>query len=126
MKHREKGFILPLMLGIILITSSLLFMLSMRFEVKSRSYERSQNFLRLTLLEKEGMNLIGDVLSGLSSINDYNEIPEILILRHDAEMQLELGVFDDRLKIGYRIVYGIYSREGRLVYDANFGLQFIN
>jgi len=124
--RNEKGFILPAILGIILIVSTLLLMMASQIEVKSTSYGRTQDFWRLNLLEREGLAMLESRLSSLEMNEDFNGFSETISLRDGGVMNVEVSFSNGGMEIAYRVVYNRFVRTGQINYDMDHGFVFIN
>ncbi|MCL1949203.1 MAG: hypothetical protein FWF59_05685 [Turicibacter sp.] len=105
----EKGFIMPLMLGLALIFSSLLLTLAGRLESQAFSYGRRQAYLSLALMEMETIHRIHD-LQETGAAYDEN----LLYLESGTPVSLTMEEIEDIMKITYRISYHNYFVSGAL------------
>lgn len=112
MKLGEKGMVIPLMLGISLMMASLLMMLALRLESQAHSYELRRTFLQLTLLEKESVFLIVEMLQA-----DPDHLSSAITLSNGTLVTLTIHTEADLLKVNYRFRYRGYLRQGVIVYD---------
>jgi len=122
----EKGFILPAILSILLILATLLLMIASQIEVKSASYEQTQNFWRLSLLEREGLVLLEERLRVLTINENTADFSETIPLRHGSVMNVEASFSDEGMEIAYHVVYNGFVRTGRINYVVGHGFVFIN
>lgn len=125
MLKNEDGFILPLMLGIFLVTATLLLMLSSQLEIKAASYLRTQDYLRLNILEQEGMMLLEEMLANIEMTDDMVPIYERFALGRSGVFEVNISFLQEKLEINYQIVYNEFVRERRLMYRFNGGIIFL-
>lgn len=125
MLKNETGFILPLMLGILLITATLILMLSSRLEMKVASYSRTQHYLRLNVLEQEGLNVLERMLLNIEVSEDMPRISEHFSLRRGARFEVNINFSQNNLEIAYRIVYNGFIRERSVLYRFDGGILFL-
>lgn len=106
----EKGFMMPLMLGICVIFASLLLTMAGRLESQSFSYSRRQLFQKMSLLEMEATHRLYD---WLETADNVEELPEIWLAQG---LPLSLTVRDqgDLVEIGFQFTYNGYLGSGTL------------
>jgi len=121
----EKGFILPLMLGILLITAALLLMLSSQLETKAASYSRTQDYLRMNVLEQEGLKVLEEMLLGIEVSEGRARISERVPLSRGARLEVNISFLQNSLEIEYQIVYNYFRRARRLLYRLDSGITFL-
>lgn len=121
----EEGFILPLMLGIFLITASLLLMLSSQLEVKAASYSRTQAYLRMNVLEQEGLKILEEMMSNIEVTDDMEQVNERFSLSRGAGFEVNINFLQNSLEINYQIVYNYFVRERELLYRFDDGVIFL-
>ena len=122
----EEGFILPAILGIILILATLLVMIASQIEVKSASYERTQNIWRLNLLEREGLLLLEERLQIRAADENRDDFSETIPLRRGSTMNVEVNFSEESVEIAYRVVYNGFVRVRRVNYETDQGFVFTN
>jgi len=122
----ERGFILPAILGIVLIVATLLLMVASQIEVKSSSYERTQNFWRLISLEREGLAQLENRLLNRTLNEESGNFSEMISLRDGGVMNVEVSFFNENLEIAYYVRYNGFMRTGRVNYVMGHGFVFIN
>jgi hypothetical protein len=125
MLENEEGFILPLILGILLITAALLLMLSSQLEIKAASYSRTQDYLRMNILEQEGLRVLEGRLSNIEVSEDMENISARIPLSSGARFELNINFLQNSLEIDYQIVYNDFIRERKLLYRFDEGIIFL-
>ena len=125
MVRNEEGFTLPLMLGILLMTATLLLMLSAELEMKVVSYSRTQDYLRMNVLEQEGLRRIEQMLSGLEITDDQAPISERFSLSRGARIEVNINFLQNSLEIDYQIVYNDFIRTRSVRYRFDEGIIFL-
>jgi hypothetical protein len=125
MLKNEEGFILPLMLGIFLIIAALLMMLSSQLEVKVASYARTQDYLRMNVLEQEGLSVLEGLLLNIKVTDDMENVSEFFSLSRGARIEVNISFLENSLEIDYQIVYNNFIRQRRLLYSFDYGLIFL-
>ena len=79
----EEGFVLPLMIAITFVSAYLLMMLATQIEIRVASYERTRTYMKMNLLEHEGLMALEYFLSTTRPIEDF---AETWMLRNRHEM----------------------------------------
>ena len=125
MMKNEEGFILPLMLGIFLITAVLLLMVSSQLEMKTASYSRTQDYLRMNVLERAGLRMLEELLVSLEVSDAMVSISEHIPLSRGAEIEINVNFLKKGLEIDYQIVYNDFIRQRRLLYRFDEGFTFL-
>ena len=127
MLKKEEGFILPLMLGVLLIVSSLLLLMSAQIEIKASSYARTQAYLRLNVLEAEALQLIRARASEWEVQEDWEDLRlfDHFRLERGAILMLDVSFGSEHLAIRYQIHYNESMRERRLLYFFDGGSVFL-
>lgn len=123
MQKNEEGFILPLMLGIFLITAALLLTLSSQLEIKAASYSRTQDYLRMNVLEQEGLRILEEMLLNIEVSGDMENVSERFSLSRGAGFEVNINFLQNSLEIDYQIVYNYFIRERRLLYRFDYGIR---
>jgi len=102
MKKNEAGFVIPIMLAITFIVAYLLLMLGNRLEIKAASFERTRDYMVISLLEQEGLERIE---SFLQEADPFVTFTSTWTLSRGAIMRLNIakreGFFDFRYQILY-------------------------
>ena len=124
--RNEEGFILPLMLGILLVTATLLMTLSAQLEMKVASYARTQNYLRMNVLEREGLRQLEELLNNLEVSEQMAPVFEQISLSRGAKIEININFFQNSLEIEYQIVYNNFVRQRSLLYRYDEGIIFLN
>ena len=109
MIKNERGSILPIMIAITFIVAYLLVMLATQIEVKAASYEHTRIYLKMNLLEREGLSQLEYFLETTEVADNFSEI---WTLRDGATMTIS-GRKDEKIfAFSYQIVYNghVYSR----------------
>jgi len=119
MINNEKGFALPLMIAITFVAASLLLMLATGLEVKVASYERSRTYMVMSLLEREGLEMLEYLLSTADMISDLSSTWK---LRDNAMMTVNVTEKEDVFTFHYQIVYNGYMRSQKLLFCPEKGL----
>lgn len=125
MLKNEEGFILPLMLGIFLIVAALLLMLSSRLEVKVASYSRTQDYLRMNILEQEGLRVLERMLATMEISEAMEAVAGHFFLSRGARIEINISFLQNSLEIDYQIVYNGFIRQRRLQYRFDHGVTFL-
>jgi len=119
MLTNEKGIVLPLVLVVSLVTASLLMTLSSRLESQARSYEQRRAFQEVTLLEKEAVQLISELLSDsnfISTLPSYESTGSIPMT--DGTI-ITLNYYNGTvsLRVTYHFLYSEYPQRGMITYN---------
>jgi len=115
--YNEKGMVLPFMLAIALILSSLVLTISNRLETQMLSYEQRVNFQKINLLEKETIQII------LSQIEDPDFSPvgfessDTITLKNGTIVTLNYRNGSATLEIKYNFSYNDYQSNGTINYN---------
>ena len=123
MKKNEDGFILPLMIAIIFIVAYLLLMLSTQIEVKVASYDRTRNYMVMSLLEREGLERLEYFLSTTDITYSFSDT---WILRNGAEMIINVIKREYFFDFRYQIMYNGYVYSRNLSFCLEKGIMFLN
>jgi len=100
--RNEEGSILPMMIAITFVVAYLLVMLATQIEVKAASYERTRVYMKMNLLEREGLERLEDFLMS-TDIEEY--FSEIWTLRNGAMMTINGRKRENFFDFYYQIVY---------------------
>jgi len=105
----ERGSVLPIMIAITFVVAYLLVMLATQIEVKASSYERTRIYMKMNLLEREGLEKLEHFLEATEIKDDLLETWE---LRNGATMTIFGRKDGKNFAFSYRIVYNglVYSR----------------
>ncbi|MCL2559194.1 MAG: hypothetical protein FWE07_01790 [Turicibacter sp.] len=127
MARKEEGFVLPLMLGLLLMTAALLLMLSARLEIKAASYARTRDYLRMNVLEQEALQVLGAFLTDFEVSDQMigTGISERFSLSRGALLTVEIDFLQNSLEMFIQIVYNDFVRERELQYRFGEGVVFL-
>ena len=121
----EEGFVLPLMIGVTLVISALIFGVASSLEVKTFSYERRQTMLRMTLFEKEAVLAVDAIVRELDAMSDYELLPSSLMLRNGIRVSLNAMLVGKNLQVRYSLLYNKHMRQGSLNFDKSSGVIYV-
>jgi len=107
----EKGFMMPMMLGISLIFASLLLTMAGRLESQAFSYERRQLYQQMAVYEMEAIHIIDAWL---------DELPENGAFQLNLASGLPLYIHVSDNEVNYRFIYGDYAVNGSLVWQRPY------
>lgn len=117
MIHNEKGSILCITLTITLIIATLLLTLSQQLQSQTLLFEKRRDFLTLTLLEKECLNLVlHEITDPNQSIPKY-ESSKTITLSNGASATLKYSNYTQSLDVTYQVYYNEYLGKVKLSYD---------
>jgi len=104
----EKGFVLSLMLGIMLIVATILLSLTFEIQTRAASYERTQSYLMLDVLEQMALDKIEGFLTTTAIELPINETFEP---RTDAFIMISIEKDANFFDFHYEIRYNGFIRE---------------
>jgi len=104
----EKGFMMPMMLGISVIFASLLLTMAGRLESQAFSYNRRQLFQKMTLMEMEAVH---HIYHWLETADDLDIPPEIW-LAQGLPLTVNIRQQDNLFEIRFQFTYNNYLGHG--------------
>ena len=110
-KNNDAGFVLPLVLVVALICSTLLLTMSMRISAKASSYERAQIYARFNLVERQNL---AQLVIFLEEIAETSKMTEISTNFAEMTVYNSIIVRENYVEITYEIVWESYRRRRRI------------
>ena len=107
MKKNEAGFVIPIMLAITFIVAYLLLTLGNRIEVKVASFERTRDYMVISLLEREGLERIE---SFLQTADRFETFTSTWTLSRGATMRVNIVKREGFFDFQYQILYNGHLR----------------
>jgi len=107
MRKNEEGFVIPIMIAITFVVAYLLLMLATQLEVKVASYERTRNYMVMSLLEQEGLERIE---SFLGTADRFDNFTSTWTLSRGARMRINITKREGSFDFRYQILYNGHMR----------------
>ena len=113
----ERGFVLPLLLGILLIMSALILGLASQIEIKTASYGRVRTYLRLNVAEQTGRDYIYQLITNATENQSlHNRIGKLDTLRNGI-FSYEIVVDDFQVLVFYDVYLNAIRRHNQIRID---------